>query len=265
MPFAYVLTNPGLESALKAEMQARFPQWRLSFSAKNFLTFKGDEGAPWPRPWLARSWGECLGKNIPVPAEAFVLELADKWVLRSHVAGPQWPNAAQLSGVELPTEAPSRAWLKIEEAIRLYDLPLLPGEHALEVGAAPGGAAWALLQRGLKVTGVDPALMDQRCLSHAAFTHLRKPFQELTEEETRGVHWWLSDLNLAPGSVLSHLGRVLRSADRPKGLILTLKVGKPEVVLELGEHERRVNDWGYRTQLRLLPSHHSEVLLLALK
>lgn len=267
MAFSFALTNPGLEKALIHEVHTRFPGWRLAFSAPGFVTFKGPETGAWPTPVLARLWGECLGKMESAPAGADLLDLGEtgKWGVIVHTPAPWWPNSLQLSGIELPAAAPSRAWLKIEETIKLFDLPLGEGICAMELGAAPGGAVWSLLNRGVQVIGVDPAHMHESCTQHPWFTHLKIPFQELKETEYRGVDWWLSDLNLAPGSVLSHLGRLLRTADKPDGLIITLKMAKPEVALEFTDHARRVADWGYETHLRLLPSHHQEVLLLALK
>ncbi len=263
MPFFFALTNLGLESALKTEMRARFPQWRLAFSAPGFVTFKGDDGLAWPTPVIARLWGECLGKGELPGGEVLALGEAGTWTVRSQTPHPVWPDPLQLSGLALPAEAPSRAWLKAEEAIGLFGLAIGEGQCALEIGAAPGGAAWALLSRGVQVIGVDPGEMDRRCLEHPWFTHLRKPFQELTPLECKGVDWWFSDVNLAPGSVLSHLGRLLRAVEKPRGLVLTLKLAKPEVAAELTEHAERVRSWGYQTQMRLLPSHHGEVVLVA--
>lgn len=243
-------------------MSKRFPQWKLSFSAPGFITFKSEGRFP-DRPYLARYWGEVLGKGELAGGEILRLEKGGIWTLKIHTPTPFWFDA---DPAILPEESPSRAWLKIEEAIRLFDLSVMSGDVAMEVGASPGGAVMNLLDRGLIVKGVDPALMDPSVLKHPQFTHLKKPFQELTPEETSGVDWWLSDLNLAPGSVLSHLGRILREVDtRPRGLILTLKLAKPEVAAEIHLHEARVQEWGYRTCVRLLPSHHKEVLLLALK
>lgn len=265
MAFSFALTNPGLEKLLIHEVQQRFPQWRLAFSTKGFVTFKGDPALGWPSPVLARLWGECLGKATVAPEGADLLELgaAGSWAVIVHTPAPWWDDRLQLSHLELPSSAPSRAWLKIEEAIALFELPLGTGKTVLEVGAAPGGAAWALLARGARVIGVDPGQMHQVCLEHPRFTHLRLPFQELNPAHYSEVDWWLSDLNLAPGSVLSHLGRLLMDAPRPEGLVLTLKVGRPEVAIELREHERRVAEWGYDTTLRLLPSNHREVVLIA--
>jgi len=262
MAFFFCLTNIGLEKSLKAEMTARFPDWRLAFSAPGFITFKG-EGA-WPTPLLARLWGECVGKGEIAGAATIDFGPAGIWSVHIQTPAPLWKHPLQESEIELPAEAPSRAWMKIEEAIKLFDLPLKSGETAMEVGSAPGGAVFALLKRGLHVRAVDPAAMDQSLDHFPNYRHIKKPFQELTPEETQGVDWWLSDLNLAPGSVLSHLGRLLREVQKPKGLIITLKLGKPEMASEVASHVQRVRQWGYRKiDVRLLPSHHQEVVMVA--
>lgn len=262
MAFFFCLTNPGLEKALKFEMNQRFPDWRLAYSAPGFITFKG-EGA-WPTPYLARLWGECLGKEEIMGAHQLNLGDGGVWSVKIQTPLPHWPDPLQLSHLVVPEDSPSRAWLKIEEAIRLFNIDMKSGESALEVGAAPGGAVLALLKRGLHVRAVDPASMDPSLAAYQSFRHIKKPFQELSGEEIQGVDWWLSDLNLAPGSVLSHLGRLLREVEKPKGLIITLKLAKPEVAREIKQHEQRVREWGYRrVEVRLLPSHHQEVVLVA--
>lgn len=264
MAFFFCLTNVGLEKALKAEMQDRFPKWRLAFSAPGFITFKG-EGS-WPVPVLARLWGECVGKGEMPGCTTIDFGPAGVWSVHIQTPQPLWKNPLQLSDVVLPPEAPSRAWMKIEEAISLFELPLKSGETALEVGSAPGGAVYSLLKRGLHVRAVDPAVMDPSLDVFTSYRHIKKPFQELDFDEIQGVDWWLSDLNLAPGSVLSHLGRLLREVEKPKGLIITLKIGKPYVAAEVPEHQQRVREWGYRrTFTRLLPSNHQEVVLVALR
>ena len=49
------------------------------------------------------------------------------------------------------------------------------GRGAVELGSAPGGASFALLERGLHVHGVDPGAMDPRVLAYAG-AH-RQPFK----------------------------------------------------------------------------------------
>ena len=84
-------------------------------------------------------------------------------------AGP-----AGMHELELPEDAVSRAWLKMEEALRWSRLPVRPGQEFVEIGCAPGGSCQALLSRNLGVVGIDPAAVDERVLEHENFTHVRK-------------------------------------------------------------------------------------------
>ena len=54
----------------------------------------------------------------------------------------------------LPPEAPSRAYLKIQEALLWSEAPLKSGDVVVEIGSAPGGASLALLNRGCTVVGI---------------------------------------------------------------------------------------------------------------
>ena len=68
----------------------------------------------------------------------------------------------------------SRAAFKLLEAERAFRLPLDRFTNALDLGAAPGGWTNVLLQRGLKVTAVDPAAMDASLAHHPRLHQLRR-------------------------------------------------------------------------------------------
>lgn len=147
--------------------------------------------------------------------------------LGCHVHGERHsPHPGGKVELTLPPEAPSRAWLKIEEALRWSGLPLRAGEVALELGSAPGGTSWALLDRGLTVIGLDPGAMDPRVLTRPGFSHLQMTLGDLRREDLpRQVDWLLLDVNLAPQVALHQTRRIvsmLRSTLR--GVILTLKL-----------------------------------------
>jgi 23S rRNA (cytidine2498-2'-O)-methyltransferase len=147
--------------------------------------------------------------------------------LGCHVHGDSHsPHPGGRVELTLPTEAPSRAWLKIEEALRWSGLPLRAGEVALELGSAPGGTSWALLDRGLTVIGLDPGDMDPRVLARPSFSHLKMTLGDLRREHLpRRIDWLLLDVNLAPQVALHQTRRIismLRSTLR--GVILTLKL-----------------------------------------
>ena len=67
----------------------------------------------------------------------------------------------------------SRAWLKLDEAIVTSGVRLAAGERACEIGASPGGACQRLLEAGLRVVGIDPALVDPRVAEHPRFEQWR--------------------------------------------------------------------------------------------
>lgn len=79
----------------------------------------------------------------------------------------------------------SRAAFKLLEAERAFDLPLNRFSNALDLGAAPGGWTSVLLDRGLKVTAVDPAEMDPSLELHPNLRHMRRN---------------AADVSFAPGS-----------------------------------------------------------------
>jgi len=151
---------------------------------------------------------------------------------RAHVphAGGVFPGLE-----ELPAEAPSRAYLKIEEAIRWADeaVDVRAGDVALEVGSAPGGAVHALLERGLSVHGIDPSPVDREhapvVSSHPCFTVYKAKLGQwgLLEQLPRDVDWLLCDANIAPEEAVPHLAEMCtRFSPRLKGIFYTCKLGK---------------------------------------
>ncbi|MGR7943517.1 MULTISPECIES: SAM-dependent methyltransferase [unclassified Paenibacillus] len=68
----------------------------------------------------------------------------------------------------------SRAKFKLLEAERAFGLHYSDYRQALDVGAAPGGWSSLLLERGLRVTAIDPADMHPTLFQYgSSFTHLK--------------------------------------------------------------------------------------------
>lgn len=170
--------------------------------------------------------------------------------------------------VPLPADAPSRAYLKIEEAIAWSGASPREGEVALEVGSAPGGACFALLQRGLTVHGVDPGEMAANVLASPRFVHHPIPVGALKREALpRPVHWFLLDVNLAAPVALKYAERVigpLRSTLR--GAFLTLKLNSLREAEALPSLVERVRGFGFESVAATqLPSHRQEIVVVALR
>ncbi|GCL70258.1 SAM-dependent methyltransferase [Paenibacillus naphthalenovorans] len=73
----------------------------------------------------------------------------------------------------------SRAKFKLLEAEQAFGLDFTQYRFALDIGAAPGGWTSLLLERGLKVTAVDPAKLDAGLLSHPNLTYHAKKADEV--------------------------------------------------------------------------------------
>jgi 23S rRNA (cytidine2498-2'-O)-methyltransferase len=147
------------------------------------------------------------GVNREAAAGELVLDCAlverDEWWLGWHRADSsetRWPGG--VPEIEVPERMISRAYLKVVEALRWSELPIAAGDRCVEIGSAPGGSCLALLERGLIVTGIDPAEMDETVAAHPSFTHLRARAKDVKRGVFRDCRWLVMDANVAPNYTL---------------------------------------------------------------
>lgn len=188
------------------------------------------------------------------------------------------PDPAGDSGVEMPATSPSRAWLKLEEATRFFDLKFTPNDIVVELGCAPGGVVLALLERGVSVIGVDPAKMasvvmefaiterDQAMDKRPWFFHSRKPAALTSKRDLgHGVTWFMSDMNQSPEVVLKECARFCKMAPSIRGVLITLKLTDLLQVAEKSQWYAALTVMGFQTvRLQQLSVHHKEFALLGL-
>lgn len=149
-------------------------------------------------------------------------------------------NRAPLS---VPAHSPSRSWLKVEEAILRFRIPVSPGWQALEVGAAPGGATTALLDRGFTVYSIDPQYMDAAVSARKGAHHIRKPARFVTAEDLRGVNpdWIVMDMSISPKDAIAELLHVLKLLREAHGRDLNIRKGLFTL---------KLNDWKHADESR---------------
>lgn len=177
-----------------------------------------------------------------------------------------------LSRLTLPPEAPSRAWLKLEQALIFagWDAPgALKGKVALELGCAPGGSTLALLQRGASVFGVDAARMDERVTSFQSPDGARFVHYEMSADDLPAallpphVDILLSDINASPKVVLPILERYQERL-KVKMMILTLKLNDRLTVSRIPEFLNRVRRFAPAPWRAVqLPANRSEFCVVA--
>ncbi|MBN1394875.1 MAG: hypothetical protein JW959_07620 [Pirellulales bacterium] len=169
--------------------------------------------------------------------------------------------------LELPPDAVSRAWLKMEEALRWSRLPIPPGARVAEIGSAPGGSSQALLGRGFRVTGIDPAEMDPIVLNHPYFTHVRRRSSQVRRREFQKIRWLTADMNVAPKYTLDAVEAIVAHPRvNIRGLLLTLKLTDWKLADELPNFLDRIRSWGFnRVKARQLQHNRREVCAAALQ
>jgi 23S rRNA (cytidine2498-2'-O)-methyltransferase len=212
------------------------------------------------------------GRRRATPRNVLVLDVVvlgpGEWWIGRHRAirrHERWPGGA--IPVRLPAHAVSRAYAKMEEAIQWSGLPLSAGDECVEIGCAPGGASQALLDRGLFVTGIDPAEVDPAVIGHPRFRHLKKRGKDVRRNEFEGVRWLAADMNIAPESTLDEVEAIVAHPGVAiRGMVLTLKFADWHAAQQLPKLAARVRGWGYReVRTRQLVTGGQEVCLVALR
>lgn len=225
-----------------------------------------DEGQPDPEV------GDLVGTVVQLAGKEF-------WAGTHQHADGLSPDPAGDGGIELPEDAPSRAWLKLEEAVRFWGLDFSPGDIAIELGCSPGGVVHALLNYGVSVIGVDPARMDKVVAAKAverreelgpdgpAFYHCRKPAALVSKRDLgEGVRWFLSDMNQSPEVTLKECARIVTMAPSIRHVLITLKLGELEAVERKADWIRSLGELGFTdVRLQQLAVHNREFALLGLR
>ncbi len=214
--------------------------------------------------------------RLPAPGDLVIDVVVgpdDPWLVGLHRHAPgRCPYPGGRYPIEVPADSPSRAYAKIEEAIRVFELPVEAGQTALEIGAAPGGAAYALARRGVHVVGVDPGVMDPRVLAYrgpggARVTHLAVPAGALEAAQLPArVDWLLLDIHVEPPAAL-RLARRVAGMLRPglRGVVFTLKLNDWALAERLETYIEEVARLGVTSpRARQLASHRQEIAVAGL-
>ncbi|MCX8495903.1 MAG: hypothetical protein ORN51_06950 [Akkermansiaceae bacterium] len=216
--------------------------------------------------------GEVVGTVVELGPDEF-------WAgLHRHGQGLS-PYPAGDSGMTMPADSPSRAWLKLEEATRFFGLEFNRSDIVVELGCAPGGVVLALLNRGVSVIGVDPAKMaevvvaagisarDDATADRPWFYHCRKPAALTSKRDLgQGVTWFMSDMNQSPEVVLKECARFCKMAPSIRGVLITLKLTDVLQISAKAEWLMSLAAMGFKTtRLQQLSVHHKEFALLGLK
>jgi 23S rRNA (cytidine2498-2'-O)-methyltransferase len=131
--------------------------------------------------------------------------------------------------------APSRSYLKIEEAYGLLGVEPQPHETVVDLGAAPGGWSYSAARRGARVVAVDNGPLKRGALGHAHIEHRRADAFRFRPAAGEIFDWLFCDLVEEPHHVLHDLVRPWLERGWSRRFVINLKFGRADPLKLLQE------------------------------
>jgi 23S rRNA (cytidine2498-2'-O)-methyltransferase len=157
--------------------------------------------------------------------------------------------------------APSRAAMKLEEALAFLGHGPEPGERCVDLGAAPGGWTWVLLERRARVTCVDPGKLAPDIARRKGVTQILGSAFDYEPREP--VDWLLCDMAWRPLEVAALLAKWGRRR-WARSLVANIKLPMKHKAEFLGRVRRVVEGGGWRdVRTRQLYHDRDEITLVA--
>ena len=166
-------------------------------------------------------------KPLSFPAEAPRAPLGSWTLLDANTilaaadCSSPFPNG-EIRFVEDRTGPPSRAYLKLWEALTLAGRRPGPGQLCLDLGASPGGWTWALARLGARVIAVDKAELDPAVAAMPGVEFRRASAFALDPGDIGPVDWLFSDVICYPARLLALVERWL-AAGLARNIVCTIK------------------------------------------
>jgi len=137
-----------------------------------------------------------------------------------HCTSP-FPNG-EVRFVEDRTGPPSRAYLKLWEALTLIGQRPGPGDFCLDLGSSPGGWSWALQRLGARVVSVDKAPLDPDIVRLPGIEYRAESAFALDPAAIGPIDWLFSDVVCYPARLLGLVERWL-AAGNCRRFVCTIK------------------------------------------
>ncbi len=216
--------------------------------------------AAWPSVWLGPQETVGLGRRIGGVEGAFGEQLKKKLSRVAKLATPNLPRGvgparglfvffadfgrifvtrdAWVNGQQRMADddlAPSRSYLKIEEACIILAREPQPGETVCDLGAAPGGWSYSAAKRGARVVAIDNGPLKGGALDHPQIEHLREDAFRFSPRAGESFAWLFCDLVEEPHHVLQHLVAPWLARGWCRHFVVNLKFGRVDAVALLRE------------------------------
>lgn len=154
------------------------------------------------------------------PLGSWTLLAPDRMLAAARCSSPFANGEVEL--IEDKVGPPSRAYLKLWEAlVRLRRWPQ-PGERCLDLGASPGGWTWVLAKLGAHVVAIDKAPLDPKVAAMPGVEWRGESAFGLDPASVGPVDWLFSDVICYPARLFGLVER-WRSTGLVRNFVCTIK------------------------------------------
>ncbi|MDD3180007.1 MAG: SAM-dependent methyltransferase [Opitutaceae bacterium] len=216
--------------------------------------------APWPCVFAAADGMPGLNRRAAAVEEAFHHLLRKRLSRVAKLAGPELPRGsgtargwfvffvdfgrvlasrtAWLGGQRRMADdplAPSRSYLKVEEAYGVLGREPQAGEVVVDLGAAPGGWSYSAAKRGARVVAVDNGPLKGGALNHPQIEHRREDAFRFHPARGELFDWLFCDLVEEPHHVLHDIVEPWLVGGWCRRWVINLKFGRVDPIALLRE------------------------------
>ena len=131
--------------------------------------------------------------------------------------------------------APSRSYLKIEEAYIILGREPQAGETVVDLGAAPGGWSFSAAKRGAKVIAVDNGPLKGGAYGHAQIDHRCEDAFNFKPQDGEVFDWMFCDLVEEPHHVMQNIVAPWLAGKWCRHFVINLKFGHVDALGLLAE------------------------------
>jgi 23S rRNA (cytidine2498-2'-O)-methyltransferase len=216
--------------------------------------------APWPCVFAGPAELVGLGRRIGAVEEAFLELLRKRFSRVAKLATPDLPRGAgttrglfvwftdfgrvrvgrdiMVNGQRRMADddlAPSRSYLKVEEAYVVLGREPAEGETVVDLGAAPGGWSYSAAKRGAHVIAIDNGPLKGGALNHPRIEHRMEDAFRYAPPEGQVCDWLFCDMVEEPHHVLRHIVEPWLVRGWCRRFVVNLKFGRVDAVALLQE------------------------------
>lgn len=211
--------------------------------------------AAWPSVWLGPQETVGLGRRLSAVEAAFGEQLKKKLSRVAKLAVADVPRGAGVArglfvfftdfgrafvareamvhGQRRMADddlAPSRSYLKVEEAYIVLGREPVAGESVCDLGAAPGGWSYSAAKRGACVVAIDNGPLKGGALGHPQIEHLTDDAFKFSPRAGESFDWLFCDLLEEPHHVLQHIVAPWLTNRWCRRFVINLKFGRVDAI-----------------------------------